>query len=46
VSETRAVAQLMVLTSYETFCELKAAGVSERETIKLLQANARDLLTR
>jgi AcrR family transcriptional regulator len=46
LSESRAVAQLMVLTSYETFRELKDAGVDEREATKLLQANARDLLTR
>jgi AcrR family transcriptional regulator len=46
VSEARAVAQLMVLTSYETFRELEAAGLGERELTKLLQADARELLTR
>jgi AcrR family transcriptional regulator len=46
VSEGRAVAQLMVLTSYETFRELTEAGLSERDATKLLQANARELLTR
>ena len=44
VSERRALAQLMILTSYETFKELQAAGLSERETIKQLQDSARTLL--
>lgn len=44
VSESRAVAQLMLLTSYDTFRELEQAGLGDREAIKLLQANARDLV--
>lgn len=44
LSESRALTQLMVLTSFETFRELQHAGLSETEASKLLQANARDLL--
>jgi AcrR family transcriptional regulator len=44
LSENRALAQLMVLTSFETFRELRTAGMSQSEATKLLQANARDLL--
>ena len=44
VSENRALAQLMVLTSFETFRELRLAGMTESEAAKLLQASARDLL--
>jgi AcrR family transcriptional regulator len=44
LSEKRALAQLMVLTSYDSFRELAEAGISEREATKLVQANARDLL--
>ena len=42
--ERRAVQQLLVLTSYETFKELHAAGLGDREAIRLLQDNARALL--
>jgi AcrR family transcriptional regulator len=44
LGESRAVAQLMMLTSYESFRELAETGISGREAAKLLQANARDLL--
>jgi AcrR family transcriptional regulator len=44
VSESRALAQLMILTSYETFRELKETGLGERDATKLLQATARELL--
>jgi AcrR family transcriptional regulator len=44
VSERRAVALLMVLTSYETFRELRAAGLSVRELTRMLQDGARELL--
>jgi AcrR family transcriptional regulator len=43
--EQRALSLLMVLTSYETFCELRLAGSSERELVKTLQHAARELLT-
>jgi len=43
-SEKRALAQLLVLTSYETFRELQQTGLGEREITKLLQENARTLL--
>jgi AcrR family transcriptional regulator len=45
-SEARALALLMVITSYETFGELHRAGVSERELTKTLQASASELLLR
>ena len=44
LSEKRALAQLMLLTSYDSFRELAEAGISGREATELLQANARDLL--
>jgi hypothetical protein len=34
----------MVLTRYETFKQLQAAGLNERETVRQLQENARTLL--
>jgi AcrR family transcriptional regulator len=40
----QALATLLVLTSYETYCELKQAGMSERETTRFLQDSARKLL--
>ena len=43
-SERRALALLLVLTSYETFCELREAGLSERELTKTLQESGRALL--
>ena len=44
VSEGRAHELLMVLTSYETFRELRAAGLSDRRVTTLLQGAAGDLL--
>lgn len=43
-SEARALSLLMVLTSYETFCELRQAGVSERRLVATLQQSGRALL--
>jgi AcrR family transcriptional regulator len=43
-SEREALDALMVLTSYETFCELRLAGRSERQIVALLQRGARSLL--
>jgi AcrR family transcriptional regulator len=44
LTESRALAQLMMLTSFETFCELRKAGLSQSDATKLLQANASNLL--
>ena len=44
IGERRALALLMVLTSYETFRELRLAGTAERDLAKTLQASARTLL--
>ncbi len=44
--ERRAVALLLVLTSYETFRELREAGLSDRQVAATLQGAARDLLLR
>jgi AcrR family transcriptional regulator len=44
VSEQAATDVLMVLTSYETFRELRAAGRSERRLTELLQQSGRGLL--
>ncbi len=44
VGERRALEVLMVLTSYETFRELRLAGLSERQLAKTLQDSARGLL--
>jgi len=44
ISEKRALAQLLVLSSYETFRELRRTGLSEREVTKVIQENARTLL--
>lgn len=44
VSEKRARSVLLVLTSYETFCELRTAGLGDREIVKQLQADAATLL--
>lgn len=41
----RALPLLMVLTSYETFCELRLAGASEKELVTTLQDSARELLS-
>ena len=43
-SEREALDALMVLTSYETFCELRLAGRAERQIVALLQRSARSLL--
>jgi AcrR family transcriptional regulator len=43
-TEPRALSLMMVLTSYETFCELRLAGSSDKQLIKTLQETARDLL--
>ena len=43
-AERRALALLLVLTSYETFRELREAGLSDRELTKTLQETARALL--
>jgi AcrR family transcriptional regulator len=45
-SERDAVDQLMVLTSYETFGELRDAGRAEQRITQLLQESARALLLR
>ena len=42
--EREALDALMVLTSYETFCELRLAGRSERQIVALLGRGARALL--
>lgn len=44
IGERRALSLLMVLTSYESYCELRLAGVSERELVKTLQDSGRALL--
>ena len=44
MTEKRALSVLMVLTSYETFRELREAGLSEREIVKQLKDDARTLL--
>jgi len=44
IGERRALQLLMVLTSYETFRELRLAGMAERDVAKTLQASARTLL--
>jgi AcrR family transcriptional regulator len=42
---TRALTLLLVLTSYETFRELREAGLSDRQLIPMLQQTARELLS-
>ena len=44
VGEKRALATLLVLTSYATFREVRRAGLGEREITKQLQDNAGTLL--
>jgi len=46
LSPDRALATLMVLTSYETFGELRASGLSDRGITALLQEAARRLVGR
>ena len=45
-TERRALALLLVLTSYETYRELQEAGLSDRQATALLQETARDLLAK
>ena len=44
LSAPGALALLMVLTSYETFCELRRAGADDGEIVRTLRASARALL--
>jgi len=44
LTEKSALARLMVLTSFETFRELRQAGLAENDVVKLAQADARELL--
>jgi AcrR family transcriptional regulator len=44
LGERRALSLLMMLTSYDTFRELREAGLSERDAVRSLQASARTLL--
>jgi AcrR family transcriptional regulator len=44
LSERRALAQLMLLTSFESYRELRVAGLSDRELTSVLQDGARRLL--
>jgi hypothetical protein len=44
LGERRAFALLMVLTSYETYRELRVADLSEREIVSSLQDSGRALL--
>jgi AcrR family transcriptional regulator len=44
VTPQRALSVLMVLGSYDTYRELRAAGQSDRQAIALLQESARELL--
>jgi AcrR family transcriptional regulator len=44
VTDKRAVALLMMLTSYETYRELCLAGLSERKVEKALRQTAREML--
>ncbi len=46
LTERDALDQLMLLTSYETFSELRLAGRSELRITQLLQESARELLLR
>jgi len=44
IARQRALALLLVLTGYETFRELREAGLSDRRAVELLQDSARRLL--
>jgi AcrR family transcriptional regulator len=44
LTEARALSLLMVLTSYETFCELRLAGAADGRVVDTLQQTARTLL--
>jgi AcrR family transcriptional regulator len=46
VEERGALARLLMLTSFETFQELRRAGLSEREVLHVLRGAARQLLSR
>ena len=46
VGRQRALNLLLVLSSYDTYRELCAANVSERQAVRLLQETARELLLR
>ena len=43
-NERRALSLLLVLTSYETFRELRESGLTDRQLTTTLQRAARDLL--
>ena len=45
-TERRALTLLLVLTSYDTFRELKEAGLSDRQATTLLQETVRELLAK
>ena len=45
MGERRAFTLLLVLTSYETFRELRASNLSDRQTVAFLQEAAREALT-
>jgi AcrR family transcriptional regulator len=45
MTERRALTLLLVLTSYDTFRELREAGLSDRQATAFLQQSARDSLT-
>jgi hypothetical protein len=45
VTERRALTLLLVLTSYETFRELREVDLSDRQATVFLQETARDALT-
>ncbi|HEY1359692.1 MAG TPA: TetR/AcrR family transcriptional regulator [Thermoleophilaceae bacterium] len=44
LGESRALALLLLLTSYDTFRELRRAGLSDRELVKTLQESAHETL--
>lgn len=44
VNERRTLALLLMLTSYETFCELGLTGMGDKDITKTLQESARELL--
>jgi AcrR family transcriptional regulator len=46
MTEKKVLAVLMLLTSYETFCELRLAGMDDDEIVRTLQLSARELLER
>jgi hypothetical protein len=44
LSEARVADRLMILTSYETYCELRLAGRSAAQTVRDVQQVARELV--